>query len=62
MTRAEQEAFEKWMDEVSSWCSRREEMVEDMNGRDYRIAWVRSAFEVGYRAGFEAQHYEVDDA
>jgi hypothetical protein len=50
MTRAEQEAFEKWMDGIGILAM-----------SDFMRETFQAAFLAGYRAGFEAQHCEVDD-
>lgn len=56
MTRAEQEAFEKWMKYKSG---SREKFILDWGADKYLV--FKNVFLAGYRAGFEAQHYEVDD-
>jgi hypothetical protein len=57
MTRAEQEAFEKWI--VSKGLNL-DGFIEYWGSDKYLL--FKSVFLAGYRAGFEAQHYEVDDA
>lgn len=56
MTRAEQEAFEKWKRDLF-----RNNILIMKFGLVNEDAHKR-AFLAGYRAGFEAQYYEVGDA
>ena len=52
MTRAEQEAFEKWLVKIKHPVSVMETSMTIV---------LQSAFLAGYRAGFEAQHYDIED-
>lgn len=53
MTRAEQEAFEKWFSDKFG----------DGKNKDWPINFLetKEIFISGYRAGFEAQHYDIED-
>jgi hypothetical protein len=63
MTRAEQEAFDKWMDDEAISLDRliSTGKITWMTGTILKAIY-ETTFRDGYRAGFEAQHYEVDDA
>lgn len=55
MTRAEQEAFDKWMKE--QWGDRYKDVLNPVNFYHSQLDFL-----AGYRAGFEAQHYDIEDA
>lgn len=54
MTKEGQGAFEKWMDEVDGYSSRRGKYLDDVDDNLSRF-WVHKAFLAGYSAGSHNQ-------